>query len=38
MENISQAPKFDINEKSLIICAKAMASVVASYCDGSESL
>ncbi|WP_438348581.1 M20 family metallopeptidase [Paenibacillus sp. FA6] len=31
-------PKFEINEKSLIICAKAMASVVASYCDGSESL
>ncbi|RHW39836.1 amidohydrolase [Lysinibacillus yapensis] len=29
-------PKFDINEKSLIICAKAMAAVVASYCDGSE--
>ena len=30
-------PKFDINEKSLIISAKAMASVVASYCDGSEA-
>ncbi|MCM3585772.1 M20 family metallopeptidase [Mesobacillus maritimus] len=29
-------PKFDINEKSLIISAKAMAAVVASYCDGSE--
>lgn len=28
-------PKFDINEKSLIISAKAMAAVVASYCDGS---
>ncbi|WP_404332313.1 M20 family metallopeptidase [Mesobacillus maritimus] len=26
-------PKFDINEKSLIISAKAMASVVASYCE-----
>ncbi|TCP29049.1 amidohydrolase [Scopulibacillus darangshiensis] len=25
-------PKFDINEKSLIICAKAMAAVVAAYC------
>lgn len=25
-------PKFDINEKSLIISAKAMAAVVASYC------
>lgn len=30
-------PKFDINEKSLIISAKAMATVVASYCDGSET-
>jgi len=30
-------PKFDINEKSLIISAKAMAAVVASYCDGSET-
>lgn len=29
-------PKFDINEKSLIICAKAMAAVVVSYCGGSE--
>jgi metal-dependent amidase/aminoacylase/carboxypeptidase family protein len=26
-----------INEKSLIISAKAMAAVVASYCDGSEA-
>ncbi|MBS4174346.1 M20 family metallopeptidase [Bacillus sp. FJAT-49736] len=25
-------PKFDIDESSLIICAKAMATVVASYC------
>jgi amidohydrolase len=30
-------PKFVIDEKSLIISAKAMAAVVASYCDGSES-
>ena len=30
-------PKFVIDEKSLIISAKAMATVVASYCDGSES-
>jgi amidohydrolase len=30
-------PKFDINERSLIISAKAMAAVVASYCDGSEA-
>lgn len=30
-------PKFDINEKSLIISAKAMAAVVASYCDGNEA-
>ncbi len=29
-------PKFDINEKSLIISAKAMAAVVASYYGGSE--
>lgn len=29
-------PKFDINEKSLIICAKAMAAVVASYCGGNK--
>lgn len=27
-------PKFDINEKSLIISAKAMAAVVVSYCGG----
>lgn len=30
-------PKFDINEKSLIISAKAMAAVVVSYCDGSKA-
>ncbi|MBY0098218.1 M20 family metallopeptidase [Mesobacillus maritimus] len=30
-------PKFEINEKSLLISAKAMAAVVASYCDGSEN-
>ncbi|MEK5077955.1 M20/M25/M40 family metallo-hydrolase [Solibacillus sp. FSL W7-1436] len=30
-------PKFDINEKSLIISAKAMAAVVASYCGGSDT-
>lgn len=30
-------PKFDINEKSLIISAKAMAAVVVSYCDGSTA-
>jgi len=30
-------PKFDIDEKSLLISAKAMAAVVASYCDGSEN-
>ncbi|MFY0743967.1 M20 family metallopeptidase [Solibacillus silvestris] len=30
-------PKFDINEESLIISAKAMASVVTSYCDGNEN-
>ncbi|KKK40072.1 amidohydrolase [Mesobacillus campisalis] len=30
-------PKFNINEKSLIISAKAMAAVVASFCGGSES-
>lgn len=29
-------PKFDINEKSLLISAKAMAAVVASYCAGSN--
>lgn len=29
-------PKFDINEESLIISAKAMAAVVVSYCNGSE--
>lgn len=29
-------PKFDIDEKSLIISAKAMAAIVLSYCDGSE--
>lgn len=29
-------PKFNIDEKSLIISAKAMAAVVASYCDGGE--
>lgn len=29
-------PKFDINEKSLIISAKAMATAVAAYCDGSD--
>ena len=30
-------PIFVIDEKSLIISAKAMATVVSSYCDGSES-
>ena len=30
-------PKFDINEKSLLISAKAMAAVVASYCGSDES-
>lgn len=30
-------PKFDIDEKSLIICAKAMAAVVVSYSDRSKS-
>ncbi|HZG70796.1 MAG TPA: amidohydrolase, partial [Chondromyces sp.] len=30
-------PKFDINEKSLLISAKAMAAVVASYCGSSQS-
>ncbi|WP_053362707.1 M20 family metallopeptidase [Bacillus sp. FJAT-27251] len=30
-------PKFNINEKSLIISAKAMAVVVDSFCGGSES-
>lgn len=30
-------PKFDINEESLIISAKAMAAVIASYCDGNEN-
>jgi metal-dependent amidase/aminoacylase/carboxypeptidase family protein len=30
-------PKFNINEKSLIISAKAMAAVVSSFCGGSES-
>lgn len=30
-------PKFDINEESLIISAKAMAAVVTSYCDGNEN-
>ena len=30
-------PKFVIDEKCLIISAKAMATVVASYCDGSKS-
>ncbi|PAV29191.1 amidohydrolase [Virgibacillus profundi] len=29
-------PKFDINEKSLIISAKAMAAVVASFCDSEK--
>lgn len=29
-------PKFDINEKSLLISAKAMAAAVASYCNDSE--
>lgn len=29
-------PKFDINEKSLLISAKAMAAVVLSYCEKSE--
>ncbi|MEH7120335.1 M20 family metallopeptidase [Neobacillus vireti] len=29
-------PKFDINEKSLLISAKAMAAVVYSYCGKSE--
>lgn len=30
-------PKFDIDEKSLVISAKAMAAVVAAYCDPIES-
>jgi len=30
-------PKFEINEKSLIISAKAMAAVVSSYCDGNDT-
>ena len=30
-------PKFEINEKSLIISAKAMASVVASFCGSNQS-
>ena len=30
-------PKFDINEKSLIISAKAMAAVVVSYCGSNKS-
>jgi amidohydrolase len=29
-------PKFDINEKSLLICAKAMAAAVLSYCLKAE--
>jgi amidohydrolase len=30
-------PKFNMDERSLMISAKAMAAVLASYCDGSES-
>lgn len=30
-------PKFNIDEKSLIISAKSMAAAVLSYCDGSEN-
>lgn len=30
-------PKFTINEKSLLISAKAMAAIVLSYCDGGKA-
>jgi amidohydrolase len=30
-------PKFNIDERSLIISAKAMAAVLSSYCDGSKA-
>ncbi|WP_449538922.1 M20 family metallopeptidase [Ferdinandcohnia sp. Marseille-Q9671] len=30
-------PKFDINEKSLLISAKAMAAIVASYCEDNKT-